>query len=220
MTAFSADEQTRRTRLAHAAYLRGRRAAVAAVAHRGLAQRANAPRTQVREQVVQVRAVRQYERPIDHLDGDAAIARAAIYTAAAAVAAATARSEVALTDSAEAREMLARTEIHEQAWRDRLADSGIDVPSIETTIADLSTDTAPDDNVATWPNVTSEVSDSEVEAIAQDTLDTAAGSAVEPEPLLDTLPAPVLETVVDITDYAEVIDVEHTVSHDAEVGAW
>lgn len=115
--------------------------------------------------------------------------------------------------------MLARTEIHEQAWRDRLTESGIDVPSIETTIADLSTDTA-SGNVATWPNVTSEVSDSEVEAIAQDTLDTAAGSAVEPQPLLDTLPAPVLDTVVDITDYAEVIDAPHEVSLDTEVGSW
>lgn len=219
MTAVSADEQIRRTRLVHAAYLRGRRAAVAAVAHRGLAQRAATPRIQVRDQVVQVRTVRQYERPLDSLDRDAAIARAAIYTAAAAVAAATARSEVALTGSAEAREMLARTEIHEQAWRDRLTESGIDVPSIETTIADLSTDTA-SGNVATWPNVTSEVSDSEVEAIAQDTLDTAAGSAVEPQPLLDTLPAPVLDTVVDITDYAEVIDAPHEVSLDTEVGSW
>lgn len=218
MTVTSAEEQTRRTRLAHAAYLRGRRAAVAAVSHRGLSQRATAPRPQVRDQA-QVRTVRQYERPIDSLDRDAAITRAAIYTAAAAVAAATARSEVALTHSAEAREMLARSEIHEQAWRDRLAESGIDVPSIETTIADLSTDAGVDDAVV-WPNVTSEVSDSEVEAIAQDTLDTAAGSAPEPEALLETLPAPVLDTVVDITDVAEVIDVEHSVSLDAEVGSW
>lgn len=218
MTVTSAEEQTRRTRLAHAAYLRGRRAAVAAVAHRGLSQRAAAPRTQVHDQV-QVRTVRQYERPIDSLDRDAAITRAAVYTAAAAVAAATARSELAVTDSAEAREMLARTEIHEQAWRDRLAESGIDVPSIETTIADLPTDTGADDAVV-WPNVTSEVSDSEVEAIAQDTLDTAAGSAPEPEPLLKTLPTPVLDTVVDITDYAEVIDAPHSISLDAEVEAW
>ena len=217
MTVTSAEEQTRRTRLAHAAYLRGRRAAVAAVSHRGLSQRATAPRTQVRDQI-QTRTVRQYERPIDSLDRDAAITRAAIYTAAAAVAAATARSELAVTDSDEAREMLARSEIHEQAWRDRLAESGIDVPSIETTIADLPTDGV--DDAAVWPNVTSEVSDSEVEAIAQDTLDTAAGTTPEPEPLLETLPAPILDTVVDITDHAEVIDVEHSVSLDAEVGSW
>lgn len=215
------EEQNRRTRLAHAAYLRGRRAAIAAVSSRGLGQRAAQPRIQVHERA-EVRTVRQYERPIDSIAGDAAITRAAIYTAAAAVAASTARSELTLTGSDEAREMLVRTEIHEQAWRDRLAQSGIDMPSIETTIADLSSDAdaGVDENVAMWPNVTSEVSDSEVEAIAQHTLDTAAGSVPEPEPLLDTVPAPVLDTVVDITDVAEVVELDQGVSVDAEVGSW
>lgn len=213
----AADEQQRRQRIARSAYARGRRAAEAALTRRSLGERTASPRPG--------RGTVYFERPrtpdgtLSALTTDTAVARAAAYTAAAALAVTAARAESGIADSNELRDIATQAGIHEQAWRDRLGDAGIDPDALDSPDADELRDTRPDEGV---------LGAAEFESIAEHSLDAAADTA-GPPPLDPAGLAQVPESMqldraepVDITGWAEVVDIDRAaeVSTESEVQAW
>lgn len=216
----STAEQQRRSQIAAAAYERGRRAAFAAARRRSLYQREHDRGESVRSRP------HSYEQRSDSrapglLNSDVALARAAAYLAAASVAHELVASElIPDTESAQdwSRATSNRTEVHEDAWRERLTNAGIDDavlrPGISLEVLELPT----------------ELESLDFDDIAEHTFDVSATSSdLEPIRLSDLM----LETprstrsrddsVIDITDrVARVIEIDRSADAGIEGGvdAW
>lgn len=211
-------EQQRRSQIAAAAYERGRRAALAAVRRRGLYQRAQARHDVGRPQPEY--GLRSDSRAFGLLDTDLAVARAAAYLAATAVAHELVPTEPTPNEPA-AQEWSAatlnRTGVHEDAWRERLTDAGIDSAVLRP---GLSVDAL---------ELPAHLDGLNFDAIAEHTLDVSSTAAdVEPIRLSDlVLDTPSYtrsdESVVDITDrVAHVIELDRgaDAAVDGGVDAW
>lgn len=213
----SALDQQRRSQIAAAAYQRGRRAALAAASRRGLRERSQHRRDiESRYGGTGDRRRSSERRDAGFLETDRAVARAAAYVAATAVAHELILGE-AVPSEHDARQWQSqtfdRTAVHEDAWRERLTESGIDDfgldPHLELDFVELPSDL---DTV-------------DFDAIAEHTLDLSATTAeIEPLPLSDLLSeAPTAEQVnpatpVNITDYlVEVESLTATASVESEV---
>ncbi len=123
----STAELQRRSQIAAAAYERGRRAALAAARRRSLPDRAHARRDEVRSRP-HSNEPRSDSRAFGLLDSDLALVRAAAYLAATGVAheLITAQTFTDPTEQDWATATTNRTAVHEDAWRERLIDNGID----------------------------------------------------------------------------------------------
>lgn len=213
----AADEQQRRQRIARSAYARGRRAAEAALTRRSLGERAALPRPG--RGTVVVERPRTPDGTLSALTTDAAVARAAAYTAAAALAVTAARAESGIADSNELRDIVAQAGIHEQAWRDRLGDAGIDPDALDAGDPDELRDARLQEFV---------LDETEFESIAENTLDASADTAgppgLDPAELAQIPEAMQLDRAepVDITGWAEVVDIDLAaeVSTESEVQPW
>lgn len=211
-------ELQRRSQIAAAAYERGRRAALAAARRRSLPDRAHARRDEIRSRPHSSEP-RSDSRAFGLLDSDMSLVRAAAYLAATGVAheliAAQTFTDPIEQDWADA--TAKRTAVHEDAWRERLVDNGIDDavlrPGLSLDLLELP----------------AELDALDFEDIAEHTLDISSTAAdVEPIRLSDLM----LETprqnrssdsVVDITDrVANVIEIDRSVDAavDGGVDAW
>lgn len=216
----STAEQQRRSQIAAAAYERGRRAALAAARRRSLPNRAHARRDEIRARPHSYEP-RSDSRAFGLLDSDVSLVRAAAYLAATGVAAelatvdANRSTDPVQQDWADA--TLDRLVVHEDAWRERIVDNGID-------------------DAVLWPGLSLDFVDLPAELgvidfddIAEHTLDVSSTAAdVEPIRLADLM----LETprqnrssdsVVDITDrVSNVIEIDRSVDAalDGGVDAW
>ncbi|MGU3438242.1 TraI DNA relaxase [Actinomycetes bacterium M1A6_2h] len=207
-------EQQRRSQIAAAAYDRGRRAALAAARRRSLPERARALRDEIRSRPHSYEP-RSDSRAFGLLDSDLSVARAAAYLAAAGVAHELVASET-FTDPADldwAAGTTNRTAVHEDAWRERLVDNGIDDavlrPGLSLDVLELPT----------------ELAGLDVDDIAEHTLDVSSTSAdVDPIRLSDLM----LETprqnrpsnsIIDITDrVGQVIEIDRGVDSATDPG--
>ncbi|WP_032366019.1 hypothetical protein [Rhodococcoides fascians] len=214
----STAELQRRSQIAAAAYERGQRAALAAARRRSLPDRAH-----VRREEILARS-HSYEPRTDSrafglLDSDVSLARAAAYLAATGVAheLITAQTFTDPTQQEWADATVNRTAVHEDAWRERLVDNGIDDAVLRP---GLSLDAL---------ELPAELGGLDFDDIAEHTLDVSSTAAdVEPLRLVDLM----LETprqerssgsVVDITDrVARVIELDRGVDTAVEAGvdAW
>ncbi|MFC8181580.1 TraI DNA relaxase [Rhodococcus sp. NPDC057297] len=214
----STAESQRRSQIAAAAYERGRRAALAAVHRRGVYARA-----QARHAVDRTRPAygpRSDSRAFGLLDTDLAVARASAYLAAAAVAHEMIATEVVPNDPA-AQEWSAatlnRTGVHEDAWRERLTEAGIDEGVLRP---GLSVDAL---------ELPAQLDALDFDEIAEHTLDVSSTAAdVEPIRLSDLMfdtPGYTRsdDSVVDITDHvAHVVELDRHLDSgvDGGVDAW
>ena len=216
----STAELQRRSQIAAAAYERGRRATLAAARRRSLPDRAHVRREEIRARSHSYDP-RSDSRAFGLLDSDVSLVRAAAYLAATGVAleltAVHANSSTDPVQQEWADTTGNRLAVHEDAWRDRIVDSGID-------------------NAVLWPDLSldflelpAELDAIDFDAIAEHTLDVSSTAAdVEPIRLSDLM----LETprqerssdsVVDITDrVAQVIELDRSVDTAVEAGvdAW
>lgn len=215
----STAEQQRRSQIAAAAYERGRRAALAAVHRRGLYQRAQDRQELMRAQPRDYRP-RSDSRAFGLLDTDLALARAAAYLAAAAVAHEMIPTEPTPNEPAAqdwSAATLNRTGVHEDAWRERLTDAGIDEavlrPGLSVEALDLP----------------AQLDGLDFDEIAEHTLDVSSTAAdVEPIRLSDLMVGTPRNTrssdsVVDITDHvSHVIELDRNLDSavDGGVDAW
>lgn len=123
----STAEMQRRSQIAAAAYERGRRAALNAARRCSLPDRVDARRDEIRSRPHSYEP-RSDSRAPGLLDSDLSVARAAAFLAAACVAheliAAQAFTDPVQQDWADT--TATRTAVHEDAWRERLVDNGID----------------------------------------------------------------------------------------------
>ncbi|MEV8237003.1 TraI DNA relaxase [Rhodococcus sp. NPDC077669] len=212
----STAELQRRSQIAAAAYERGRRAALAAARRRSLPDRAHVHREEIRAHSYEPRSD---SHAFGLLDSDLSLARAAAFLAATGVAheliAAQTFTDPVQQDWADA--TADRTAVHEDAWRQRLVDNGIDDavlrPGLSLDVLELP----------------AELDGLDFDDIAERTLDVSSTAAdVEPIRLADLM----LETprqnrpsdsVVDITDrVANVIEIDRGVDAAVEAGvdAW
>lgn len=219
-TTTSSAERQRRSQIAAAAYERGRRAAFAAARRRSLYQR-----EQDRGEAVRSRPFayepRSDSRAPGLLNSDVAVARAAAYLAAAAVAHELVAGElIPNTEQAQewSRATANRTGVHEDAWRERLTDAGIDEdvlrPGISLDVLELP----------------AELETLDFDDIAEHTFDVSSTSSdVEPVRLSDLMLDTPRSTrskdnsVVDITDrVAQVIEIDRSVDAavDGGVDPW
>ncbi|OZE28470.1 TraI DNA relaxase [Rhodococcus sp. 05-2254-5] len=214
----STAEQQRRSQIAAAAYERGRRATLAAARRRSLPDRAHTRRDEIRSRSHSYEP-RSDSRAFGLLDTDVSLVRAAAYLAASGVAheliAAQTFTDPAQQEWADA--TVNRTAVHEDAWRERLIDNGIDDavlrPGLSLDVLELP----------------AELDGLDFEDIAEHTLDVSSTSAdVEPLRLVDLLrETPRQEqssgSVVDITDrVARIIEIDRGIDAAVEGGvdAW
>lgn len=204
----STAELQRRSQIAAAAYERGRRAALSAARRRSLPDRANARREEIRSRSHSYEP-RSDSRAFGLLDSDMSLVRAAAYLAATGVALELAAGHAnTFTDPVQQDWAVAtadRLDVHEDAWRDRIVDNGID-------------------NAVLWPDLSLDFLElpAELDAvdfvdIAEHTLDVSSTAAdVEPIRLADLMLETPRQTqtrsndsVVDITDrVANVIELD------------
>lgn len=202
----STDDRQRRSQIAAAAYERGRRAALAAVHRRGLYARA-----QARHDAPRARpdyGPRSDSRAFGLLGTDLAVARASAYLAAAAVAREMIATEVVPNDRAAqdwSTAALNRTGVHEDAWRERLTDAGIDDAVLRPGLSFDALDELP-----------AQLDGLDFDEIAEHTLDVSSVAAeVEPIRLSDLMLETPSQTqssdsAVDITgNAAQVIELDH-----------
>ena len=214
----STAEQQRRSQIAAAACERGRRAALAAARRRGLPDRAHARRDEI-PSLPHSYEPRSDSRAFGLLDSDLSLARAAAFLAATGVAheliAAQTFTDPVQQDWADA--TADRTAVHEDAWRQRLVDNGIDDavlrPGLSLDVLELP----------------AELDGLDFDDIAEHTLDVSSTAAdVEPIRLADLMletprqnrPS---ESVIDITNrVANVIEIDRGVDTAVEAGvdAW
>lgn len=214
----STAELQRRSQIAAAAYERGRRAALAAARRRSLPDRAHVRRDEIRARSHSYEP-RSDSRAFGLLNSDVSLVRAAAYLAATGVAHELIASQT-FTDPVQqdwADATADRTAVHEDAWRQRLVDNGVDDavlrPGLSLDVLELP----------------AELGGLDFDDIAEHTLDVSSTSAdVEPLRLADLM----LETprqerssgsVVDITDrVARVIELDRGVDTAVEGGveAW
>jgi hypothetical protein len=214
----STAELQRRSQIAAAAYERGRRAALAAARRRSLPDRANVRRDEIRARSHSYEP-RSDSRAFGLLDTDVSLVRAAAYLAASGVAHELITAQT-FTDPVQqewADATVNRTAVHEDAWRERLVDNGIDDAVLRP---GLSMDAL---------ELPAELDGLDFDDIAEHTLDVSSTSAdVEPLRLVDLLrETPRQEqssgSVVDITDrVAQVIELDRGVDAAVEGGvdAW
>nr|WP_181715746.1 TraI DNA relaxase [Cryobacterium sp.]QJS06124.1 hypothetical protein [Cryobacterium sp.] len=214
----STAELQRRSQIAAAAYERGRRAALAAARRRSLPDRAHVRREEIRTRTHSYEP-RSDSRAFGLLDTDLSLARAAAYLAASGVAHELITAQT-FTDPVQqdwADTTTNRTAVHEDAWRERLVDNGIDDAVLRP---GLSMDAL---------ELPAELDGLDFDDIAEHTLDVSSTSAdVEPLRLVDLLrETPRREqspgSVVDITDrVAQVIDIDRGIDTTVESGvdAW
>lgn len=199
----STAEQQRRSQIAAAAYERGRRAALAAVRRRGLYQRAQSRQDVVRTQPQY--GPRSDSRAFGLLDTDLAVARAAAYLAATAVAHELIATEPIPIDRAAqdwSAATLNRTGVHEDAWRERLTDAGIDDAVLRP---GLSVDAL---------ELPAQLDGLDFDEIAEHTLDVSSTAAdVEPIRLSDLM----LDTPSYTRSEDSVVDITDRVSHVVEL---
>ncbi|KZF06330.1 MULTISPECIES: hypothetical protein [unclassified Rhodococcus (in: high G+C Gram-positive bacteria)] len=214
----STAELQRRSQIAAAAYERGRRATLAAARRRNLPDRAHVRREEIRSRSHSYEP-RSDSRAFGMLDTDVSLARAAAYLAASGVAheLITAQTFTDPTQQEWADATVNRTAVHEDAWRERLVDNGIDDAVLRP---GLSMDAL---------ELPAELDGLDFDDIAEHTLDVSSTSAdVEPLRLVDLLrETPRQEqssdSVVDITDrVAQVIELDRGVDAAVEGGvdAW
>ena len=214
----STAELQRRSQIAAAAYERGRRATLAAARRRSLHDRAHVRREEIRARSHSYDP-RSDSRAFGLLDSDVSLVRAAAYLAATGVAheLITAQTFTDLIQQEWADATVDRTAVHEDAWRERLVDNGIDDAVLRP---GLSLDAL---------ELPAELDGLDFDDIAEHTLDVSSTAAdVEPLRLVDLM----LETprqerssdsVVYITDrVAQVIELDRGVDTavDAGVEAW
>ncbi|CCQ18281.1 MAG: TraI DNA relaxase [Rhodococcus sp. (in: high G+C Gram-positive bacteria)] len=209
----STAELQRRSQIAAAAYERGRRAALAAARRRSLPDRAHTRREEIRARSHSYEP-RSDSRAFGLIDSDLSLARAAAFLAATGVAHELIAAQT-FTDPVQqewANATFDRTAVHEDAWRERLIDNGIDDavlrPGLSLDVLELP----------------AELDGLDFDDIAERTLDVSSTAAdVEPIRLADLMletprqnrPS---ESVVDITDrVANVIEIDRGV--DAATGA-
>ena len=190
-------EQQRRSQIAASAYQRGRRAALAAARRRALPDRAAARRDEVRSRSHSYEP-RSDSRAFGLLDSNASLVRAAAYLAAAGVAheLVTAQTVTSSADQSWIDDTSNRTAVHEEAWRDRLVENGIDDAVLHPGLSDDALDDLP-----------TELAGLDFDGIAEHTLDVSATSSdAEPIRLADLMldtPRRTRSTsgaIVDITD--------------------
>lgn len=214
----STAELQRRSQIAAAAYERGRRAALAAARRRSLPDRAHTRREEIRARSHSYEP-RSDSRAFGLIDSDLSLARAAAFLAATGVAheliAAQTFTDPVQQDWADT--TTNRTAVHEDAWRERLIDNGIDDAVLRP---GLSMDAL---------ELPAELDGLDFDDIAEHTLDVSSTSAdVEPLRLVDLLrETPRQEqspgSVVDITDrVAQVIEIDRGIDTTVESGvdAW
>ncbi|MET4050458.1 MULTISPECIES: TraI DNA relaxase [unclassified Rhodococcus (in: high G+C Gram-positive bacteria)] len=203
----STGEHQRRSQIAAAAYERGRRAALAAIHRKGLHQRA-----QTRRDVVQTRPAeyrpRSDSRAFNMIDTDLALARAAAYMAAATVAHEMIPTEAIPNEQAAqdwSAAALNRTGVHEDAWRERLTDAGIDEAVLRPGLSVDALDELP-----------AQLDGLDFDEIAEHTLDVSSTAAdVEPIRLSDLMLETPSQTqssdsAIDVTgNLAQVIELDH-----------
>ncbi|MBY4275742.1 TraI DNA relaxase [Rhodococcus fascians] len=214
----STAELQRRSEIAAAAYERGRRAALAAARRRSLPDRAHTRREEFRARSHSYEP-RSDNRASGLLDTDVSLVRAAAYLAATGVAHEMIAGQT-FTDPVQqdwADVTADRTAVHEDAWRQRLVDNGVDDavlrPGLSLDVLELP----------------AELDGLDFDDIAEHTLDVSSTAAdVEPIRLVDLM----LETprqnrssdsVVDITNrVANVIEIDRGVDKATEAGvdAW
>lgn len=214
----STAELQRRSQIAAAAYERGRRAALAAARRRSLPDRAHVRRDEILARSHSYEP-RSDSRAFGLLNSDVSLVRAAAYLAATGVAheliAGQTFTDPARQDWADA--TADRTAVHEDAWRQRLVDNGVDDavlrPGLSLEVLELPAD----------------LNGLDFDDIAEHTLDVSSTSAdVEPLRLADLmLDTPRQErssgSVVDITDrVARIIELDRGVDTAVEGGvdAW
>jgi hypothetical protein len=214
----STAELQRRSQIAAAAYERGRRATLAAARRRSLPDRAHVRREEIRSRSHSYEP-RSDSRAFGLLDTDVSLVRAAAYLAASGVAHELITAQT-FTDPVQqewAEATVNRTAAHEDAWRERLVDNGIDDAVLRP---GLSMDAL---------ELPAELDGLDFDDIAEHTLDVSSTSAdVEPLRLVDLLrETPRQEqssgSVVDITDrVAQVIELDRGVDAAVEGGvdAW
>lgn len=214
----STAELQRRSQIAAAAYERGRRATLAAARRRSLPDRAHVRREEIRSRSHSYEP-RSDSRAFGMLDTDLSLVRAAAYLAASGVAHELITAQI-FTDPVQqewADATVNRTAVHEDAWRERLVDNGIDDAVLRP---GLSMDAL---------ELPAELDGLDFDDIAEHTLDVSSTSAdVEPLRLVDLLrETPRQEqlsgSVVDITDrVAQVIELDRGVDTAVEGGvdAW
>jgi len=213
----STAELQRRSQIAAAAYERGRRATLAAARRRSLPDRAHVRRDEIRSRTHSYEP-RSDSRAFGMLDTDVSLVRAAAYLAASGVAheLITAQTFTDPTQQEWADATVNRTAVHEDAWRERLVDNGIDDAVLRP---GLSMDAL---------ELPAELDGLDFDDIAEHTLDVSSTSAdVEPLRLVDLLrETPRHERssdYVDITDQvAQVIELDRGVDTAVEAGvdAW
>lgn len=204
-TSVSIAEQQRRSQIAAAAYERGRRAALAAARRRSLPDRAHARREEIHTRTHSYES-RSDSRAFGLLDSDLALVRAAAYLAATGVAheLITAQTFIDPIEQDWADATTDRTAVHEDAWRERLIDNGIDDavlrPGLPLDVLELP----------------AELDGLDFDDIAEHTLDVSSTAAdVEPIRLSDLMLETPSQTqssdsTVDITgNAAQVIDLDH-----------
>ena len=214
----STAELQRRSQIAAAAYERGRRATLAAARRRSLTDRAQVRREEIRTRSHSYEP-RSDSRAFGLLDTDVSLVRAAAYLAATGVAHELITAQT-FTDPAQqkwADATVDRTAVHEDAWRERLVDNGIDDAVLRP---GLSLDAL---------ELPAELDGLDFDDIAEHTLDVSSTAAdVEPLRLADLmLDTPrqdrSSDSVVDITDrVARVIELDRGVDTAVEGGvdAW
>lgn len=216
----STAERQRRSQIAAAAYDRGRRAALAAIHRKGLYQRAQTRPEILRTQTPEYRP-RSDSRAFNMIDTDLALARAAAYMAAATVAHEMIPTEVIPNEQAAqdwSTAALNRTGVHEDAWRERLTDAGIDEAVLRPGLSFDALDELP-----------AQLDGLDFDEIAEHTLDVSSTAAeVEPIRLSDLMLETPSQTqssdsTVDITNHAaQVIDLDHgrDAAFEDGVGSW
>jgi hypothetical protein len=210
----STAELQRRSQIAAAAYERGRRATLAAARRRSLPDRAHVRREEIRSRTHSYEP-RSDSRAFGLLDSDVSLVRAAAYLAASGVAHELITAQT-FTDPAQqkwADATVNRTAVHEDAWRERLVDNGIDDAVLRP---GLSMDAL---------ELPAELDGLDFDDIAEHTLDVSSTSAdVEPLRLVDLLrETPRQEqssgSVVDITDrVTQVIELDRGIDAGVEGG--
>ena len=214
----STAELQRRSQIAAAAYERGRRAALAAARRRSLPDRAHTRREEIRARSHSYEP-RSDSRAIGLLDTDVSLVRAAAYLAASGVAheliAGQTFTDPVQQDWADA--TADRTAVHEDAWRQRLVDNGVDDAVLRP---GLSLDAL---------ELPFKLDGLDFDDIAEHTLDVSSTAAdVEPIRLADLmLDTPrqnrSSDSVVDITNrVANVIEIDRGLDKATEAGvdAW
>lgn len=214
----STAELQRRSQIAAAAYERGRRATLAAARRRSLPDRAYVRREEIRSRSHSYEP-RSDSRAFGMLDTDVSLVRAAAYLAASGVAHELITAQT-FTDPVQqewADATVNRTAVHEDAWRERLVDNGVDDAVLRPGLSMEALE------------LPAELDGLDFDDIAEHTLDVSSTSAdVEPLRLVDLLrETPRQEqssgSVVHITDrVAQVIELDRGVdaAFEGGVDAW